>query len=167
VSVPKPKTPVPLGNRVRVVDLHVQATRWYWLAHPPIGHDLTTEGTPTVLPEVNAAFDHVIQIVRRAMTAGRIRHDDIAAVAGQIWSMIHGYVLLEIAGVFGNDGNGVSRILARHAINLLVGLGDQRQAAELSLLSISDPLSTPEPTTTETASRGVRRGRRPAAPGRP
>lgn len=131
--------------------------------HPPIGHDLTAEGTPTILPEVNATFEQNIEIVRRAMAAGRIRDEDPLPVAGQFWSMIHGYVLLEIAGVFGDAGNGVLRILTPHAINLLVGLGDRREAAEASAHSLADRVPIPpEPAGGRTAAPpSPRRGRRP------
>lgn len=102
----------------------------------PIGHDLTTEGTPTVLAEVNATFEELVDTVRRAMTAGRIRQDDEISVAGQVWSMIHGYVLLELAGVFGSEWKGVLEVLGPFTVNLLVGLGDEREAAEASAIAV-------------------------------
>jgi hypothetical protein len=79
------------------------------------------------------------------MAAGRIRPDDPVAVAAQFWSMLHGFVLLEAAGVFGDAGNGVLRVLAPHVINLMVGLGDDRAAAEASLLSpaVAPPADCP------------------------
>ncbi|GAA3979691.1 TetR/AcrR family transcriptional regulator [Actinomadura viridis] len=127
---------------------------------PSFGHDLTTEGTPTTMAEMNRAFALLPRQVRRAMDAGRIRRDDPIAVAGQFWSMIHGYVLLETIGVFGAEGRGVLHILGPQVVNLLVGLGDERQAAELSagrsLLAIEAARTVePEP---EPA---PRRGRRP------
>lgn len=126
-----------------------------------IGHDLTTEGTPTVLAEVNSTFEQLVEIVRRAMAAGRIRPGDEVLVAGQIWSMIHGYVLLEIAGVFGRDGHGVLQVLAPHAINLLVGLGDEREAAERSALAVAPKAAAPAVTVVKATPRTARRGRRP------
>ncbi|MEW2352453.1 TetR/AcrR family transcriptional regulator [Spirillospora sp. NPDC029432] len=99
---------------------------------PSFGHDVTTEGTPTTVAEMNAAFALLPRQVRRAMDAGRLRRDDPITVAGQFWSMVHGYVLLETTGVFGAEGRGVLHILGPHAINLLVGLGDEREAAERS-----------------------------------
>lgn len=128
---------------------------------PMIGHDLTTEGTPTVLAEVNATFEQLVEMVRRSMTAGRIRQDNPLTVAGQVWGMVHGYVLLEIAGVFGHDGRGVFQVLAPHAINLLVGLGDERQAAESSALAVAPEPGTPERATPGPAPQAARRGRRP------
>jgi AcrR family transcriptional regulator len=134
---------------------------------PSFGHDLTTEGTPTTLPEMNSAFALLPRLVRRAMDAGRIREDDPIPVAGQIWSMIHGYVLLETTGVFGSGEQGVLTILGPHVINLLVGLGDDRAAAERSAgesllgFELVGPVGpvVPEP---EAA---PRRGRRPRPSG--
>ena len=101
-------------------------------AVPSFGHDLTAEGTPTTLPEMNKAFALLPRAVRRAMDAGRIRRDDPIAVAGQFWAMMHGYVLLEMTGVFGTGEQGVLTVLGPHTVNLLVGLGDDRAKAEES-----------------------------------
>jgi AcrR family transcriptional regulator len=129
-------------------------------AAPSIGHDLTAEGTPTIMPEVNAAYEQLVAMVRRAMAAGRIRPDEPATVAGQFWSMIHGYVVLETAGVFGREGHGVIQVLAPHAINLLVGLGDQREAVEQSALGVAPTPDLAPPPAKAVRSRAARRGRR-------
>lgn len=127
-------------------------------ALPSFGHDLTAEGTPATAAELNDAFALLPRQVRRAMNAGRIRRDDPVLVAGQIWCMIHGYVLLETTGVFGREGRGVLHVLGPHVINLLVGLGDEREAAERSagqalLDAEAAGAVAPEP--------APRRGRRP------
>ena len=49
--------------------------------------------------EVGAeAFAQLRDAVDRAMRAGVLRSGDPAAVAGQFWSALHGYVMLELAG---------------------------------------------------------------------
>jgi AcrR family transcriptional regulator len=49
--------------------------------------------------EVGAqAFAQLRDAVERAMSAGALRQGDPAAVAGQFWSALHGYVMLELAG---------------------------------------------------------------------
>ncbi len=48
-----------------------------------------------------AAFGQLVDVTRRAMDAGLLREDDPAAVAGQLWSALHGYVMLEISGFNG------------------------------------------------------------------
>ncbi|MFB4305457.1 TetR/AcrR family transcriptional regulator [Actinomadura sp. GTD37] len=124
-------------------------------AHPPIGRDLVGAGTPAALPEVNAAFEQHVETVRRIMAAGRIRRGAPVPVAAQLWSMLHGFVLLETIGVFGHDG--VVTVLAPAAVNLLVGLGDRREAAETSLRSLAANPKAPAPAPAPQ----VRRGRRP------
>lgn len=46
-----------------------------------------------------AAFGQLVSAVRRAMDAGDLREGDPAAVAVQFWSALHGYVMLELAGI--------------------------------------------------------------------
>lgn len=46
-----------------------------------------------------AAFGQLAGAVRRAMTAGLLREGDPEAVAGQFWSALHGYVMLELSGL--------------------------------------------------------------------
>ena len=101
--------------------------------------DLTTEGSPTAMPEAAATFSTLVDAVERMAEAGRIRIDfpaeDAVAVAGQAWSQVHGYVLLEMTGVFGPDHNGLTRILAPMIRHLLVGLGDDPAAVQRSLVT--------------------------------
>ena len=125
---------------------------------PTFGHDLTTEGTPTTVEEMNDAFALLPRLVRRAMDAGRIRQDDPVLVAGQFLSMIHGYVLLETIGLFGREGRGVLHILGPQSVNLLVGLGDDREAAERSTGLAAQVVGTAKAVVQESA---PRRGRRP------
>lgn len=94
--------------------------------------DLTTERTPTEMPEGQAAFEYLISGVTRMMDAGRIRTGDPAHIAAQIWSALHGYVLLDIAGFFGTAERGVDYVLGPLALNLFVGLGDTLEAATRS-----------------------------------
>ncbi len=44
------------------------------------------------------AFGQLVAFVARAMDAGALRDDDPAAVAGQLWTALHGYLMLEQAG---------------------------------------------------------------------
>lgn len=46
-----------------------------------------------------AAFRQLVTLVERAMDAGRLRRDDAKAVAAQWWSALHGYMMLELAGM--------------------------------------------------------------------
>lgn len=124
----------------------------------PIGRDVTVDGKPADLSEINSVYAQIPAFVRRCMDAGAIDEGDPVAVAAQIWTMMHGYVLGEIIGVFGTDGGGVARILAPHITNLLVGLGGDRDRIQQSFLRLKPPPEPPRPSPPTTAT--ARRGRR-------
>ncbi|MGV0743386.1 TetR/AcrR family transcriptional regulator [Mycolicibacterium sp. XJ870] len=129
----------------------------------PMGRDVTVDGNPAAMPEINTVFAQIPAFVRRCMADGAIDDGDPVAVAAQIWTMMHGYVLGEIIGVFGAGGDGVGRVLAPHITNLLVGLGGERERIQRSFLGL-DPPSTPPRRPTPPAAGAVRRGRRPTPP---
>ncbi len=95
--------------------------------------DLTVENSPTALPEGQTAFGILAEVTARAAQQGRITSADTVALAAQIWSAIHGYVLLEIAGFYGSEGNGIGGVLLPLTISLLVGSGGNRDAVERSM----------------------------------
>ncbi len=99
--------------------------------------DLTVTGHAT---SRDASFQTLCESVRRMTEAGRIRDDGEAAVAGRIWSMCHGAVMLELAGFFGTEGHGLRDILSPMAVDLLVGMGDDRERARASLASAAAAL---------------------------
>lgn len=104
--------------------------------------DMTVAGTPFSIREGQEAFDRLVRSLNRAKEAGRIapEHDSVAA-AGQIWSATHGYVLLEIAGYFGHEGHGLIQVFGPLAVNIMVGLGDSREAVERSAMPVLAVLS--------------------------
>lgn len=85
------------------------------------------------------SFAHVVRGVRRCMAAGRITvgaADDDAAVvatAAQFWALVHGFVMLELAGFYGDDGAAVLPVLTSMNSNLLVALGDSPERVSRSL----------------------------------
>jgi AcrR family transcriptional regulator len=99
------------------------------------GLRMSDTGTLANFPEGQAAAEVMVRSIQRVVYAGRIQTVDPLLVAGQFLSATHGYVLLEIAGSF-DEGHGV-QIIAALGINLMVGLGDSREAAERSLLAAS------------------------------
>ncbi|KWX68352.1 TetR/AcrR family transcriptional regulator [Mycobacterium sp. NAZ190054] len=103
--------------------------------------DITATGTATNRTEWAASFGALHRAVHRMMAAGRIRTDDELAVAGRLWSINHGAVMLEMAGFFGHDGHGLIRILGPLIIDTLVGMGDDRDAATRSMDSVIAALS--------------------------
>jgi AcrR family transcriptional regulator len=94
--------------------------------------------------ERHRSFAHVVNAVRRCMLAGRITvgsaDDDasVVATAAQFWALIHGFVMLELAGYYGDDGSAVAPVLDAMSLNLLVALGDSPERVKQSLRSAAD-----------------------------
>jgi AcrR family transcriptional regulator len=92
----------------------------------------------------NPSFAHVVRAVRRSMQAGRINagsaDDDatVVTVAAQFWALIHGFVMLELAGFYGDlPGQAVAPVLTAMSSNLLFALGDSPERIEQSLRAAS------------------------------
>jgi AcrR family transcriptional regulator len=95
--------------------------------HAPAGNVLNL--TVAEIEQRIPSFAHVVRAVQRSLRAGRITvssADDttVVAIAGQFWSLFHGFVMLELAGFYGDDGAAVRPVLDALSANLLVGLGD-------------------------------------------
>jgi AcrR family transcriptional regulator len=96
--------------------------------HVPAGNVLTL--TVAEIEQHIPSFAHVVRAVQRSMRAGRISvgsaDDDFAVVttAAQCWALVHGFVMLELAGFYGDDGSAVALVLGSMTSNLLVALGD-------------------------------------------
>ena len=95
--------------------------------------DLTVTGSASDRAEFAVSFEALLEVVRRMIGAGRIRDDGASVVAGRLWCITHGAVLLEIAGFFGHEGHGVTEILAPITVDVLVGMGDDRRRTNQSL----------------------------------
>ena len=95
------------------------------------GLELTMSGSLAGFPEGQAAAEIMVRSLERVERAGRIRPGEVRLTAGQFLSATHGAVLLEIGGGFGEDAG--LQVMAALAVNLMVGLGDDRDAAEASL----------------------------------
>lgn len=105
----------------------------------PAGNVLTL--TVHEIEQHHPSFAHVVRVVRRCMLAGRITvggaDDDasVVATAAQFWASIHGFVMLELAGYYGDDGSAVTPVLDAMTSNLLVALGDSAARVAQSLQS--------------------------------
>ncbi|MCV7409529.1 TetR family transcriptional regulator [Mycobacterium florentinum] len=105
----------------------------------PAGNVLTL--TVAQIEQHDPSFAHVVRVVRRCMLDGRITvgsaDDDasVVATAAQFWALIHGFVMLELAGYYGDDGSAVAPVLTALTTNLLVALGDSAQQVAQSLES--------------------------------
>ncbi|ANN19661.1 TetR family transcriptional regulator [Amycolatopsis orientalis] len=95
--------------------------------------DLTDEEIRQTLGNEGVeAFNYLVRGAERLIKAGRFRPASEFAVAAQLWSAVHGYITLEVAGHFGDGENGVDHILIPLATALGVGLGDTFEAATRS-----------------------------------
>jgi AcrR family transcriptional regulator len=71
----------------------------------------------------SAAFGQLVAGVRRAMSAGALFDGDAGAVAAQFWSALHGYVMLELAGMDQVVTDPEHTVLWTMLSNLLAALG--------------------------------------------
>ncbi|MDF1604282.1 TetR/AcrR family transcriptional regulator [Nocardioides sp. YIM 152315] len=70
-----------------------------------------------------AAFDQLVALVERAMVAGALRQADPAPVAAQLWTALHGYVVLEIADFYRHLDDPESQVLQPMLAHLLASVG--------------------------------------------
>lgn len=76
------------------------------------------------------AFSVLLEAVKRVIEAGEIRAQDPREAAVQILSVTHGYLMLAIGGFIEEELQG---LMAPLAVNLMVGLGADRERTERSL----------------------------------
>ncbi len=67
-------------------------------------------------------FATLTDFVSRAMGSGRLREDDPARVAAQVWTAMHGYVMLELAGLHLPPDNPVEDVMRPLLDTLVAGL---------------------------------------------
>lgn len=70
-----------------------------------------------------AAFAQLVALVERAMDAGALRPADPEPVAAQLWTALHGFVVLEIADFYRMIDDPEGRVLRPMLANLLTALG--------------------------------------------
>ncbi len=67
-------------------------------------------------------FATLTGFVSRAMDAGLLRREDPERVAAQVWTAMHGYVMLELAGLHLPPDNPVEEVLTPLLATLVTGL---------------------------------------------
>ena len=108
-----------------------------------VGHrtDVTSTGSATDRAEQAESFGALRHAVRRMIDSGRIRDDGELNVAGRLWSLVHGAVMLELAGFFGHEGHGLTHVLGPLAVDCIAGMGDARADTLASLASAREALA--------------------------
>ena len=69
-----------------------------------------------------SSFAILVGFVARAIESGQLRRDDPARVAAQVWTALHGYVMLELAGLHLPPDNPVEDVLKPLLTTLFNGL---------------------------------------------
>ena len=67
-------------------------------------------------------FDALVAATQRAMDEGKLAPDDAESVAAQLWSALHGYVMLELAGFLTDAEEATERVLWPLMANLVTAL---------------------------------------------
>lgn len=82
--------------------------------------------------EFRSAFAHITRRSARLIASGRAKRANPAAMAKQLFALLHGFVGLELADHYAEFDDPVMEILCPLAVNFFVGLGDRRAAAQSS-----------------------------------
>ena len=80
-------------------------------------------------PAFNAAYAHVIAACTRLEGTGQMTINNPLAVAGALWSFVHGYITLESANHFSDFDDPVRQILLPMGVTFCTGLGADPEAA--------------------------------------
>ncbi|WP_405161621.1 TetR/AcrR family transcriptional regulator [Nocardia sp. NBC_01499] len=107
----------------------------------PAARSLSAPRAPVETAADTTAFNQMMHVVERMVAAGRIRADPIADIAGRLWSLVHGVVLLEMTGYLGQEGHAVTNVLGPATMDLLVGMGDERARLEQSRVRAAERLA--------------------------
>ncbi|NEB04156.1 TetR/AcrR family transcriptional regulator [Streptomyces sp. SID13726] len=83
-------------------------------------------------PAFREAHAHVAAACARLVHSGRVEQEEPGVMAAQLWSMVHGYITLELAEHFVEFDDAVVQVLLPMGVNFCVGLGDKRERAEAS-----------------------------------
>ena len=83
-------------------------------------------------PVFRLAFQHVVNHCARTVESGRVRPIDPAVMASQLWTMVHGFITLELAEHFAMFDDPVSEVLLPLGVSYYVGLGDSPERAAAS-----------------------------------
>ena len=83
-------------------------------------------------PAFRGAHAHVTSACERLVRSGRVEPQEPEVIAAQLWSLVHGYVTLELAEHFVEFDDAAVQVLLPLGVNFSVGLGDRRERAEAS-----------------------------------
>jgi len=79
-----------------------------------------------------ASYAHLLGECKRLVESKRVEAIDPDRMAAQLWSALHGFIMLELGGYFAAVADPASDVLIPMCVNLIVGLGADRKTAETS-----------------------------------
>ena len=86
-----------------------------------------------------AAYARLVQASTRLVHGGRVRaEEDPELIADQLWSCVHGFITLELAGHFAHLSDPVHERLQPLTVCVFVGHGDSAERAQASHDSVRD-----------------------------
>jgi AcrR family transcriptional regulator len=105
------------------------------------GLEVALAGSMANSPQAQRTVDVLVDSMRRVTESGRLDPIDPVIAASQFLSATHGYVLLRAGEVFGGDEESAA-LIGSFGVNLMVGMGDNRERATASLRKVIESLST-------------------------
>jgi AcrR family transcriptional regulator len=88
----------------------------------------------------DVAYRPLVDPLRRAIRAKRIRRANLDRVAAECWSAIHGFTMLDLGGHFSHFADPFTDVFAPTATHVLIGLGDSpRRAAKSMAAAFASP----------------------------
>lgn len=82
------------------------------------------------------AYASITDTCRRLVESNRVRAAPPDVVAGALWSMVHGFISLELSEHFATFDDPVGDVLMPMAVTFCIGMGDSADAARASHLAV-------------------------------
>jgi AcrR family transcriptional regulator len=96
-------------------------------------------------PAFEATYAQLVNACARLVDAKCVRKIDPALIAMQLWSAVHGFVMLELADHFAGVDDPSAEILVPMCNNIVVGLGATRKSVDSSTaVAITRRTASPE-----------------------
>lgn len=80
-------------------------------------------------------FEKIVEACGHAVKQRRLRPADPLAIANQLWTAMHGYVMADVGGYFGEDGT--EHVLVPMLVTMLSGLGADPDTALASIKTLT------------------------------
>ncbi|WP_280370627.1 TetR/AcrR family transcriptional regulator [Nocardia wallacei] len=87
------------------------------------------------------SFDHVVRATQRALDAGLIRATNARAAAAQFWTGLYGFIQLDMAGLYGDEG--LTEVLLPSIVNILIGMGAEPARVQQSVTRVAQLVLSP------------------------